>query len=459
MIQTNNLIEISNIEDLTVRSQRVLDEVQPVVRRLMDAFITKFGELDSSLKQLRVHTYESSLKTTISDSKNPKYAHGKQSYGKKAFVELINEHYYETPIVILRIEINLHFKEIRLCMTSDFYPFMIYSRSSQVHVLKQMIQGMDSSLEIFTNEDNRTVIAQDEFIQTVKDYIKNKRRPSISFGKVQPIDEATVSVDEIVEDLWAVYQKLEPVRLLMEKEAMIHSEATQFLNVFKRHTGPFSITMYSKSYQVVTDEALKKVKTNEYKQSFSIYDNDQLISTGHFLYIYREPKEVIGVIMNKRGQIYSNIRDIANSDDIYEWYNKKSFFHRDKYNEQNENRQYQEKSLEELRNHGFRLNDSDAFYVGTYEKENHAFTEPVEMIKERLITASAIFADIRNFITFPKEIQEVPDKNDPGEDDEVESFSSSFDFANIMEFVEQSGFTFSLDIIRDFYLNLTSLDD
>jgi predicted ribonuclease YlaK len=28
-----------------------------------------------------------------------------------------------------------------------------------------------------------------------------------------------------------------------------------------------------------------------------------------------------------------------------------------------------------------------------------------------------------------------------------------------MDLVEQSGFTFSLDIIRDFYLNLTSLDD
>ena len=169
---------------------------------------------------------------------------------------------------------------------------------------------------------------------------------------------------------------------------------------------------------------------------------------------------MLGITINKRGQIYSNIRDIANSD-TYEWYNKKSFYQRGKYNENNENQIFQERSVQELKNHGFKLDDSDAFYVGTYEKEKHAFSEPIETIKERLVTASAIFADIRDIMTFPKgeAATHQIDGDEADEEEMEEAFSSSFDFATIMDFVEQSGFTFSLDIIRDFYLNLTSLDD
>lgn len=107
-----------------------------------------------------------------------------------------------------------------------------------------------------------------------------------------------------------MYQKLKPVRSLIE-EAQSHSEAMHSLKIFSHNASPLKMTVYSKTYQVVTEQETKKVKTNEYKQSFSIYDNDQLISTGNFLYFFREPREVLGDSINKRGQIYSNIRDIA----------------------------------------------------------------------------------------------------------------------------------------------------
>lgn len=111
-----------------------------------------------------------------------------------------------------------------------------------------------------------------------------------------------------------------------------------------------------------------------------------------------------------------------------------------------------------MKNHGFKLDASDAFYVGTYEKQIHSFTEPIETIKERLVTAAAIFADIENNLTLPKG-EEIPVETEEEAEQEHEEYNSSFDFGNIMEFVEQSGFTFCVDIIRDFYLNLTSLDD
>lgn len=455
MLSIDKLNEIEQIEDITFKSQRILDEIQPEVNRIVDKFILTYGEKAPYLRQLKTHTYESTLRTTIRDSKNPKYAEKVQNQGRKAFVELIDEQHYEAPIVILRVEVNLYSKEIRIAMTSDFYPFMVYSTKSQIHSLEQMVKNLD--LYIFTvPHDEKIMIAREEFIEKILEYKKNKRKPSLYFGKCISF-QTPISNDELIDVIWEVYNNLAPVRELLKEEAKDHSEAMHFLNNFRTSFGQLTMNLYAKTYQVMIDQELKNIKTNEYKQSFSIFENDQLITTGYFIYYYREPKEVIGVIMNNRGQIYTNVRDMANTD-TFDWYNKKSFYQRGKFNEHNENQFYQEKSVQELKNHGFVLDDSNAFYVGTYKRESHSFTEPVKKIQERLIVASAIFADIRGIMTFPKLGNEIP-VNDENDEQEIETFSSSFDFETIMDLVEQSGFTFSLDIIRDFYLNLTSLDD
>ncbi|MEH7303223.1 McrB family protein [Neobacillus drentensis] len=460
MIQANQLIDIMNIEDTTLRNQRILDEVQPLARRIMDSFIAKYSERDSYLLQLKIHTYEQTLKTTIADSRNPKYADKKQHYGNKGFVELIDEKLYESPLFIIKLEFHLASREIRLLLSSDFYPFWVLSKRTQVHELERMIEELQDDIQIFTIEDKKNMIAKSEFTDTIWQYIKNKRKPTFYFGKILPL-EGVVEEQDIIDQLWDTYQKLTPVRSVLENEAVEHSQGLLLMKNFQDDVNPIQIKLFSKTYDVKISEEVKKVKTNEYKQMFYIYDQDQLITDGHIGYFTRDPHESLGIFINNRGYIFHRIRKLATQEN-YEWFIKKAYYHRGKYNENNENQIYQEKTVEELKNHHFRLNDLNAYYVGTYTGNNEFFTEPISVIKERLILAAAIFADVRGDLTFPKGTQ--PPMN-PGEDieteegDVVEAYSSSFDFTNIMDLVEQSGFTFSLDIIRDFYLNLTSLDD
>jgi 5-methylcytosine-specific restriction protein B len=107
---------------------------------------------------------------------------------------------------------------------------------------------------------------------------------------------------------------------------------------------------------------------------------------------------VIGVYINDAAFMFMNVRDMALSE-TFDWYYKKSFRH---IGATNQNQLSQEKAFNELKIHGFVMNNSNAFYVGTYEKQNHPFTEPIGTIKGRLIIAAAIFADIRDVFTFPK---------------------------------------------------------
>ena len=455
LIQATNLVDIMNIEDTTIRNQRILDEVQPLARRIMDSFIAKYSERDSYLLQLKIHTHEQTLKTTITDSKNPKYAEKKQHYGNKGFVELIDEKLYESPLFILKLEFHLASREIRMVMSSDFYPFWVLSKRSQIHELESMVHELDEDLQIFTNEENRIFIDKHEFTDIIWQYIKNKRKPTINFGRIVPL-EGLIEEDEIVDDLWDTYQKLTPVRSVLEREATEHSNAMLLIKRIQDGTDPFDIELFSKTYRVIFDQEVKKVKTNDYKQMFYIYDQDQLITEGHIGFFTRDPHESIGIFIGNYGQIFHRIRKLANQTD-YDWYIKKAFYHRGKFNQNNENQIYQENSVEKLKNHNFILNASNSFYVGTFKDVEEGFTEPMAKIKERLVTAAAIFADTTEFLTFPKGIH-TPDSEEE-EEEFAPELESSFDFTNILDLVEQSGFTFSLDIIRDFYLNLTSLDD
>lgn len=456
MIQANNLVEIMNIEDTTLRNQRFLDEVQPLARRLMDSFIAKYSERDSYLLQLKIHTHEQTIKTTITDSKNPKYAEKKQHYGNKGFVELIDEKLYESPLFILKLEFHLASREIRMMMSSDFYPFWVLSKRSQIHELERMVEELDDDLQIFTIEEKKNFIDKNEFTDRIWQYIKNKRKPTIYFGKIVPL-EGLIEEEEVVDQLWDTYQKLTPVRSVLEKEAAEHSHAMLLIKRIQEGTDPFNIELFSKSYQVIIDEEVKKVKTNDYKQMFYIYDQDQLITEGHIGYFTRDPHESIGIFIGNYGQIFHRIRKLANQTN-FDWYIKKAFYHRGKYNQNNENQIYQEISVKELRNHNYNLSAANSFYVGTYKGVDEGFTEPISTIKERLVTAAAIFADTTEFLTFPKGVQ-APEPSEEEDEEFDPELESSFDFASILDLVEQSGFTFSLDIIRDFYLNLTSLDD
>ncbi len=321
-----------------------------------------------------------------------------------------------------------------------------------------MVNKLNSDVSIFTFEEKKNFIEHQEFLSTVGQYVKSKRTPKIHFGTILPL-EGNIEEEQLVDQLWDTFQKLTPVRSLLVKEGLAHSRSMGLIKSIQDDTTPITMNLYSKTYQVIFDEEVKKVKTNKFIQMFHIYEQDQLITDGHIAYYTRDPHESIGIFINNRGFIFYQLRKLASCTN-YDWYLKKAFYQRGKYNENNENQLYQEKAIEELKNHGFLLSESNAFYVGNYQGENQLFTEPLSTIKERLIIAAAIFADVRGHFTFPKGTVETHSRDDDGEEGlDVETYTSSFHFATILDLVDQSGFTFGLDIIRDFYLNLTSLDD
>ncbi|MGD6831012.1 McrB family protein [Sutcliffiella halmapala] len=462
MIQTEKLTSIVDIEDTTERNQQILDQVQPTVRNLIESFINKYAERDPYLRKLKVHTYEQTLKTTITDSKNPNYAEKKQHYGDKAFVELIDDSYEDSVIVVLRLEFQLKLKEVRIAMSTNFYPIWVYHYTKALHLeMDNAIQELNSEMQIYTIEEQKTNIEKMNFMQTVNQFIKNKRKPTIYFGTSIPL-EGPMHEEELINRLWTAYLDLSPVRKLLEREAEVHSRAIHFMKSMQEDTTPISIELFSKTYRVETDKEVKKVRTNDYKQLFYIYEQDQLITEGHISYFTRDPHESIGIYVNNHGLIFHRMRKLATARAKFEWYIKKAFYQRGKSNENNENQLYQEKTVKMLKEHDFELNDANAFYVGTYLGESQTFTEPISRLKERLISAASLIAEVKENFTFPKSnivLDLISEEEEDDFEQEIESYESSFDFQQIMDFVEQSGFTFSMDIIRDFYLNLTSLDD
>ncbi|WP_062047368.1 hypothetical protein [Bacillus sp. JCM 19034] len=134
MIQATDLIEIIHEEDALTRNQRILDEVQPLVRRIIDSFIAKYSDREPYLRQLKIHTHEQTIKTTITDLKNPKYADKKKHYGLKGFITLIDESMYESPLFVLKLEFHLASREIRMYMSSDFYPFWFIRKNTPTRI-------------------------------------------------------------------------------------------------------------------------------------------------------------------------------------------------------------------------------------------------------------------------------------------------------------------------------------
>ncbi|MGD6960603.1 McrB family protein [Fictibacillus phosphorivorans] len=457
MIQADNLVTIMNIDDTTERNERILNEVQPVIRRVINAFLEKYGDREPYLRQLRVHTHEQTLRTTIADSKNPKYADKKKHYGNRGFVELIDDQYEDTILVVLRMEFHLENGEIRIGSTSDFYPFWVFYKKTLVLEMEEMIKELHKSIRIFTTQG---VIEHEDFITTVGQFLNEKRKPTINFGTSIPL-QGSLNEESLIDHLWEVYQHLSPVRHLLEKESQIHSKSITFMKLLHKDTNSFPIELFSKVYRVETEAEVKKIRVNVYKQEFKIYDQDQLITDGQMEYYYRDPHESIGVIINNYGHLFNQVRKVATSTSSFDWYIKKSFYQRGKYNENNENQLYRVKIIDLFKEHNLKLNESNAFFVGTYLGDSHTFTEPISKIKERLITAACLSADVKEFFVFPKGSSpvEAPGGEEDEDTENIVTYESSFDFEQIIDLVNQSGLTFSSEIVRDFYLNLTSLDD
>lgn len=466
MIDARRWTEINNMEETRERNQAILNEIQPKLREVLEQFIETYQSEAPELGHYFRHGYESTLKTTISDAKNPKYAEKKKNYGRKGFVELqehryYHEPYYESIFTALKLNFNLEHQQFRIEMNANFYPITIGGPKRNQERFLAMLDALSKDIEIWVIDDGLKRITHDELHDELKAYFDKRRTPTIHFGKIinvtTPISEA-----DLIEWMWDTYTKLSPVREVICSELEIHSSAISILELFKQHREPMEIHVYKHQYKVMLDEPVK-VKTHVTKQAYSVYEKDQLIVQGDFLFLHRDRlgKEILGIRVKNAGMIFPQIRPFLEVP-MYQWTIRKSFYQRGRFNENNENQIFQEQAYDYLKENGFTFVDEQNFLVGHYDNSKKEFQESISEIKTRLITSSLIFADVKGHINLPKASTDSQFSEDIDEEDEGyvdDTPSVSFDLVNILDSIEGSEFTFSKDIIRDFHLNMTSLED
>ncbi|WP_391575108.1 McrB family protein [Cohnella sp.] len=141
-----------------------------------------------------------------------------------------------------------------------------------------------------------------------------------------------------------------------------------------------------------------------------------------------------------------------------QWQITKSFKTRGNDNSVDLNKAYLNKAMEELKNHQV-TTDGNAFYVGTWDNDKQQFVEPIAQVKKTMITAAAIFTDCLGYFHFPKETSSAKTPPQEETDDYFESFEHDFNLSSILSIVRDSPFTYADAIIRDFHLDLVSLED
>ncbi|WP_058302018.1 McrB family protein [Gorillibacterium timonense] len=455
--------EALSIPETSLRCQRVLDEVQPVLRQLMDEFKNKYASVAMELLDYHVHTYEVTLRTTMHDARNPKYAESKQNsdIGKKAFVELMDKSHFQSEYSALMLSLNGSDRKLKIILSSNFYPFWEAVRTQRnVDEFRKILDSLSDHVCIYASDKEEVLINKADLIPYIQQCSNEKRRPWIYFGTLIDFDEIP-QTNELIDVIWDTWNQLEPIRQFISHEAASHALSLTILEQFNLHQEDIAISLYGKEY-IVKFDPVSQIKSNKFRQKYGIYDKGQLVTDGMLENYTREPNEVIGIYVNGYGHIFHNIRNL-HGNGLVQWTITKSFKFHGKDQSKSMNKDYQSKSLEELLNHGIQF-DGTSFIVGTWDNEKLQFIEPIAKVKSRLIMAAAIFADCTGMITLPKEHPDqllLPDHDGiGGEETEIEDiFQHDFNLAAILSNVRESPFTYPDAVMRDFHLNLTSLED
>lgn len=452
--------EALTIPETSLRCQRVLDEVQPVLRQLMDDFKNEYGKEAPELLNYQVHTYEATLRTTMNDARNPKYAESKVNtdIGKKAFVSLLDKSYFGMEIGMVSLEMNGMDKTLKIILNSAFYPFWNGVRTqSNTHQLMEMLESLPDRITIQESDKVNVTILKHEFIDYIQKCAKDKRTPWLSFGLHFPFKEIPSS-DSLLRMIWETWCDLEPLKKYIKDEAAEHANSLKLFDLLNKHKEEFKIELYGKAYSVKLEESTLR---GNCRQLYSITDKGQLLTKAAFHHFERLPHEVLGVKIDGQGDIFANLRVLHGRGKV-EWKISKSYYSRGQENSAEINRLNQSRAMEVLAEHGF-IVEENSFYIGTWDNDIGQFTESIEEIKKRLFVAALILADCKGKINVPKEDHPVATKlEEEGADVKSEAFEDyqhDFNLANILLSVSEGPFTYSHAIIRDFHLNLTSLED
>lgn len=452
MININRYKEILNEEEFGIRCKDALEEIQPFLKEIMSNFIKNYSEEDNNLKKYILKTHESTLKTTYTDSKNPKYAEKKKNttIGKKTYVGIQSEEAYNYSHLL--IELNGFRNVCSIGLNTDFYAI---SRAYKEDILSKIVDKLDDELIFNINNDYEPRNLKTDLEKDVKNYINKRTASPIFFIGIEFPLTNDLTKDDFINALWKTWNLLTPLRDYLIEEDNLRKKTRNILSILKEETGEYEIEVYNNNYNVLVQK-VEKSRSNSKRQYFHIHYNEQLICTGNLEYSYlaggAAPYEYIIVNIYNSNQISFRARKLLGVSKV-DWKMRKVFAMKDK-----DNKNFFKLAMNALIDNGIEVVDNE-YKIGVYDNENESFTEDLIEIQKRLIKSALIFSDITGRISLPKSTTGKQIIDPGGNDEIIKEHVADFNLIKILEMVKDSQYTFSDNIIRDIHLNLTSIED
>ena len=467
MIDCNKFKQIFDIEDTTERCDRVLKEVQPVVKELVDKYLSVYGVKDSLILDSELHTYDLTLRTTFHDSKNPNYAEQKKSttIGKKYFVRFEKALDNNVKVPIFVIEFNGITNNIFMGVPIQFiYLF----EAAKTNRLKAVLESIDKDVKTMLCEGNDLKeINLEKFHDTIKNMGDNtSKKPDAFIGITLPL-EGEIEDSFLLNSMENSWNKTDGIRNYLIEAGTKQIATLNIINLLIQHEEDREITLFENLYTLKYEES-DSSSTKKYTQKYGIYKGGQLLVDGTLQfhkYNSYSGHEVLEVWVNGKQMIFTNLRVLL-QEEKYEWWIPKSFSTRNVAEGQVELMKVAMKDLQangiDVKNNGTE-GRGNSYYIGAYNNLTKIFDRSISEIKARFIIAGLIFANTLGLIILPKPDNEtVPDGEEidiDNEDSGSVKYKCDFNLVEIMKIFEESNFIFSPSIIRDFHLNLTALSD
>ena len=388
-----NIFEIDDTKD---RCLKVLENIHPKMKELMEQFILNNRNSTLSSMDVELTSNAETLRSTMIETENPKSVDTKKdtSIGKKYYIYL-NRKVNGESINLLTLELNGTLKKWEIYVESRFFPLWNLYNDSRIADLSD---SMSDSIRMYRyGNDNEVKEVKKQALDTdIKDMV-HKNKSAYYFGN-EFVLSGSISEKEFLQTVQGVFEQTLPVSeyLFSEKEHSVHTN--QLMESLYIHSGQTTINLLNNEYKLVIDP-VEETTVIQKTQNFHVYEQDQLIVKGRIQYskYYRQkiPSQRISVNVNGRNHIFSPIRQLIGIGEK-RWTIAKSF----KTQNKEENQQRTEDALALLQDHGLEVKDS-TYTIGHYSNEQATFKEEAEDIKKRLITAALLFAHVQNKVHLP----------------------------------------------------------
>ncbi|MEH7114967.1 hypothetical protein V7124_21795 [Neobacillus niacini] len=438
-----------NEDNTEIRCRKVLDEISPAVKPIFQRFVEAIGVPLGS--EYIVKSYDVTLSTTYSDSRNPTYAEKKKDsdIGRKYFVKL-NRKVDEKEYNFLTLEFDGLNKMMVIHMELNFIPFWAWVRNEKI---QNVLNAIPANYSTFTGWAEKNILAKDEFVSFVKGCIKPRKRPWFQIGTSLPL-EGTIDEETLLKALHDSWEELGSFRRFYMEEIDVSKKAYDALLKLAATRNIKEIKLLGREYSIDI-AALENEKSNGKRQAFYINEGNQLVTKGFIYYLQyhdkNSPFQTIIVQLEGHNHIFTSAREIIGTSSKEWWITKVFATHK------LDNHAIMTEAMRLLREHDFDVKGY-SYCVGTFNNDTESFAEGVERVKKNFIQSALLFAHASKKLELSSE-EPIGETDVVNSTDPEEGLEPNFTFNEIINTISASQFTFSNDIIRDLHLNLTALDD